>query len=173
MIVGARNSHKGRTELRGSGQVQRVARMGAAEYDDRPGHDDQRCADEPEPRCPARHQARAVHQVAKDQPVPPTTQRGPRRNVQSLIAASVYATVPSDGPATAVAQRDDPEHADDADEDGRALDQTRGHIAKRQLLVLWLRIGRITTAVPMFATISSSSSRAASKTRLSCPAPAM
>ena len=33
-------------------------------------------------------------------------------------------------------QRDDPEHAEDADEDERALDQARGHVAERQLLVL-------------------------------------
>ena len=51
--------------------VQRAARIVAGEHDGRPGHDDQRSADEPEPRCPSRHQARAVHQVAEDQPVPP------------------------------------------------------------------------------------------------------
>jgi len=34
-------------------------------------------------------------------------------------------------------------------------------------------IGTITTAVPMFAMMSSNSSRAPNKIRLSCPAPAM
>ena len=51
-------------------RTQRAARMVPAEQDCRPGRDEQRPADESEPRHPPRHEPCPVHHVAEDQPVP-------------------------------------------------------------------------------------------------------
>jgi hypothetical protein len=53
-----------------------------------------------------------------------------------------------------------PQHRDDADEDEGALDDPRRYVTDRQFLELPSHVGTITTAVPMFAMISSSSKSA-------------
>ena len=52
-------------------RAQRAARIVTGEQHGRPGDDDQRPADEPEPRPRSRHELRAVHHVTEDQPVSP------------------------------------------------------------------------------------------------------
>ena len=85
----------------------------------------------------SRHQARAVHQVAEDQPVPPADD--PARAEEERPVLDCRERVrdrPLRRTCNLVPQRDDAEHAEDADEDERALDQPRRHVADRQLLVL-------------------------------------
>ena len=75
----------------------------------------------------------------------------PQQYVAPLIQLRVSRT------CNLVSQRDDSEHADDADEDERGFDQARGDVAERHSSRVWSR-REITTAVPMFAMISDNSS---------------
>src|SRR5690349_1429699 len=51
--------------------LQAAAGVATTEHHDRPGNEDQRPADEAEPRPRTWHELRAVHHVPEDQPVPP------------------------------------------------------------------------------------------------------
>ena len=68
----------------------------------------------------------------------PTTKPGPSRNVQSLIAASDSAYLPSDAASAPASLRNDHdcEDGEDADEDEDALHDARGDVPHGQRLVL-------------------------------------
>src|SRR5581483_7544214 len=101
-----------------------------------PGDEDQRAADEPEPCRPLRYQPGSIHQVAENQPVPQADD--PARAEQERPVLDRRERVGNGSfrrTRALLSQGDDRDHRDDADEDERALEQTRGHVADRQLLV--------------------------------------
>src|SRR4051812_21060850 len=118
-------------------RAQGVAGGVAGEQGCWPRRNEERPADEAEPCGAARDEFGAVHEVAEDQSVPPaddpagTEEEGPVLDRREGVGDRALGR-----PGDLVSQRDDAEHAEDADEDERALDQPRGHVAERQLLVL-------------------------------------
>jgi hypothetical protein len=117
--------------------LQGAAGAGDAEHDERARHDDERPADEAEHRHLLRHQARAVHQVAEDQPVaPPDDPARPEPERPVLDRGERVGDRGFGCARNLFLQGDDPKDRDDADEDERALEETGGHVPQRELFAL-------------------------------------
>src|SRR3954451_24237604 len=116
--------------------LEAAARVAAPEHDDRSRQDDQRAPDEPEPRPRPWHELCAVHHVPEDQSVSPADDpTGPEDERPVLDRRKRVSDGAFGRACRLVPQGDDGDHRDDADEDERALDNPRRHVADRQLLV--------------------------------------
>jgi hypothetical protein len=117
------------------------ARLEDVEQHSGPRGDDQRTSDEPQDRHAPRYEARSVHQVAQDQPVPDADDPARPEQERPVVDRDERPADRNERTRTACAsdvppQRHDRKEANDPGSDEGAFDNTGGDIAQGEALVL-------------------------------------